>query len=292
MRFRLTTIAILPLVLSLTYPVFAQQEKKRLNQIAGSIRIKNPDGGDVVISDRDYGPTGQTHGNPAGSYGKCIGQKSHIFRKELMNLRHSVRSGEEVSSSLWYATFIRQCNVVIGFSGFFEECNPGKVWLTQKHQELLRVVASCIETVRGLTSSSWGSRLDLEQYSISGPKFALARHAATRLDQLIPQYDAAVKALEDVVVPVVAPKKSNRMRILEGIALFCSQSRPDRGNEYQECCRSQEEAHTRLMERDARQAAVSQAIFDSIRDECMIQWNNDYRNRDECERRLLNARRP
>lgn len=269
--------ASLLLVLALALPAAAQQ---KLGEVAGSIKLKKPEGESVVID--DTGISRSAARTPSGD-----------LAADLVDVTvQALEAGEEISA---YIAGLPWVSPVIYDSSASE--------ILQNADAELELAASSLPLFAGL--ESYDAAIDDAAEGVGALREAIsaARDAVSRYRVVsrevreqaargVGMLRVAVDAMESVErgsARESTPAPIDPIAADAAIRAGCGRRYSPESEAYGECYEEHQAALDRLVLRSGAAAGVTTAAFNRIRNECAFEWSGDYVARDRCEQRRLAA---
>jgi hypothetical protein len=272
----LVSLAIAALVAA---PAAAQQS---LGDVAGSIKLKRPQGESVVI---DQNSVKNTRGRIS------IATESDFFRdtlgdcltetRALHDLLMEARAGEAFYQEEWRG---RVQEVGLRLDGAREEL--ALVSPDERYEDAYGLAEMGSATVGDALEILLGA---IEQ---NRPVFSESRRLS---EEAIRTFERAQKSIGAVSraeaaeepAPMINPIEANQV-----MTAYCG-GRYEQGSDgFASCIAEQRAAVDAMAGRSAPSAGLDAASFNVIRNNCRFEWSGDYVNMDRCEQRRIAAKRP
>jgi hypothetical protein len=271
----LASLAIAALVVP---PASAQQS---LGDVAGSIKLKRPEGESVVI---DQNSVKNTRGRLAG------GSESDFFldtlddclteTRALHDLLVEARAGEAFYQTEWRG---RVQEVGLRLDGARQEL------------ALVSVEGRYLEAYERaeLGSATAGDALEilLGAMAQNRPVFSEARRLS---EEAIRTFESAQKAIgvasradaAEAPAPLINPIEANRV-----MTAYCGGRFEQGSSGLDTCIEEQRAAVDAMAGRSAPGSGLDASSFNLIRNNCRFEWSDNYVNQDRCERQRIAAKK-
>ncbi len=265
-------------VLLLAAPVAAQQS---LGDVAGSIKLKRPEGESVVI---DSSTVGRSRRTPSGDAGPDelveASQECIDAAGDLLNLMGETRDGSNFYTDAWRER--------VGDAGRRLDEARGdlqRVFPDSRFAEVLQ------QAEDGADAAMAGLQILRDAIANDRPVFSEAK---TRLAEGMSALEAAktsMRALARAEVAESAAPPINPIDAARAIDTLCrARSGDGSGAEFDGCVSSQQAALDAMNLRFAASAGLESSIFNVIRNDCRYEWPGDYVSQDRCERNRIAAK--
>jgi hypothetical protein len=260
-------------------PAAAQQS---LGDVAGSIKLKRPEGDAVVI---DQNTVRNTRGRIS------LGTESDFFRdtledcltetRALHDLLVEARAGEAFYQREWRG---RVQDVGLRLDGAREEL--ALVLVDSRYEEAYGLAEMASATV--------GDALEILLAAIeqNRPVFSESRRLS---EEAIRTFERAQRSIgvasraeaAGEPAPMINPIEANQV-----MTAYCG-GRYEQGSDgFESCIAEQRAAVDAMAGRSAPGVGLDAASFNLIRNNCRFEWSKDYVNMDRCERQRIAAKRP
>jgi len=273
-----TLVIGLAITVVLVAPVAAQQS---LGDVAGSIKLKRPEGESVVI-DRDSvaqsrrGPTGGTDSRLLRDIvGDCLTETT-----ALHDLAEETRDGTSFYRDPWRD---RVEEVGSRLDGALDELDL--VVVEGRYQEAYNLAGRGADQAR--------EALVIIRRAIAGnqPVYSEAR---TLSREAVDHFKDAQKALgaasranaAEEAAPSINPIEANRV-----MTAFCRGKYAEDSSDFESCIAEQRAAVDAMAGRSAPSVGLDAASFNVIRNNCRFEWPNNFVTQDRCEQRRIAAKK-
>jgi len=274
---RWTTVAIVGVgIAMLVAPVTAQQS---LSDVAGSIKLKKPEGESVVIDHRTVGTVKKS--TQVGTDGERLlaaTNRCWEISQALISLLGETGSGKVFYDDGWRGRVASAGNA---FDEAREdlEYSPVPDRFSEAYREAQRgVLASgqALEVLRSAIAS------DRPQFSQAKTQFA---GGSSTLNTAMVQMRAVLREEEsEAPPPGVDPLTATR-----SVASLCGGWFEQGSDDYTRCVAQQRTALDAINGRFAFNVGLEEAAFNTVRNGCLSEFPKDFVRRDSCERRRIEA---
>jgi len=261
-----------------TAPAVAQQS---LGDVAGSIKLKRPEGDSVVIDQDSVKSTrGRiSFGTESEFFGDTLGD-CLIETRALHDLLLEARAGEAFYQEEW-RTEVRE--VGLRLEGAREEL--ALVSLDSRYEAAYELAE--------MASVTAGDALGILLTAIdqNRPVFSEARRLSGEAIRTFERAQKAISAASraeaaEEPAPMINPIEANQV-----MTTFCG-GRYGQGSEgFDSCIAEQRAAVDAMAGRSVAGVGLDPVSFNVIRNNCRFEWSNDYVNMDRCERQRIAAKR-
>jgi hypothetical protein len=262
------------LVLLLAAPVAAQQN---LGDVAGSIKLKRPEGESVVIDSSTMGRSRRTQGGDSApdelveASQECIDAASG-----LLNLMGETRDGSNFYTDEWRERVADAGRRLDEARGDLQRVFPD-----------LRFAEVQQTAEDGADTAMAGLQILRDAIANDRPVFSEAK---TRLTEGMGELEAAksaMRALARAEVAESAAPQINPIDAARAIDTLCRARFGDGSGEFSGCVSAQQAALDAMNLRFAASAGFESSIFNIIRNDCRYEWPDDYVSQDRCERNRI-----
>jgi hypothetical protein len=248
--------------------------QKRLQDIAGQVKIKTHDGEDAVIDNRSL-KNGASISPPAdSSYLGCLQSKLNLLSGELESL-HELTGSSSVFNPTWDSTFRMQCDVIIEVVDSFAACRPDGLSNASEFNQL----NSALKNVR--TAAAAAKAFD------RGASLERAQYADGLFMRVEPELRAARSALRATAEAQRESASISDLMTRHEIEEFCIRQSSGIAEIKQYCIEIETEAFNALASRSSGSSRVPIGQFNTIRATCTAEAPESYFQRDQCERSLI-----
>jgi hypothetical protein len=274
---RSTLVIGLAIVMVLAMPLAAQQS---LGDVAGSIKLKRPEGESIVI---DQNSVGKARSQPRGTetdllrdvVGDCLTETSALY-----DLMVETRDGESFYRDPWRD---RVAEVGLRLDDALDDL--GFVAVEGRYQEAYDLAGNGADQAR--------EALVIIRRAIAGnqPVYSeariLSREAVDRFKDAQKALGAASRADgAEETAPLLNPIEANRV-----MTAFCRGKYAEDSSDFESCITEQRAAIDAMAGRSAPSVGLDAASFNVIRNNCRFEWPNDFVTQDSCEQRRIAAKR-
>jgi hypothetical protein len=272
-----TLVICVAIAVVLAAPVAAQQS---LGEVAGSIKLKRPEGESIVI---DQNSVGKARSQPRDTetdllrdvVGDCLTESSALY-----DLMVETRDGESFYRDPWRD---RVEEVGSRLDGALDELDL--VVVEGRYQEAYNLAGRGADQAR--------EALVIIRRAIAGnqPVYSeartLSREAADRFKDAESALGAASRAnaAEDAA-PLINPIEADRV-----MTAFCRGKYAEDSSDFESCIAEQRAAIDAMAGRSAPSVGIDAASFNLIRNNCRFEWPNNFVTQDSCEQRRIAAKK-
>ena len=272
-----TLVICVAIAVVLAAPVAAQQS---LGEVAGSIKLKRPEGESIVI---DQNSVGKARSQPRDTetdllrdvVGDCLTETSALY-----DLMVETRDGESFYRDPWRD---RVEEVGSRLDGALDELDL--VVVEGRYQEAYNLAGNGADQAR--------EALVIIRRAIAGnqPVYSEAR---TLSREAVDHFKDAQKALgaasranaAEEAAPSINPIEANRV-----MTAFCRGKYAEDSSDYESCIAEQRAAVDAMAGRSAPSVGLDAASFNVIRNNCRFEWPNNFVTQDRCEQRRIAAKK-
>lgn len=257
-------------------PAAAQQS---LGDVAGSIKLKRPEGEAVVVDGSSLTRTSGPSRSSLSADLEAVLADSRDAARDLVamleNLPRTTRyqySGEQRArlEEIAFGLDTARNNVAMffGVEGMQDIVEKAESGVAEAQQAL----ASAQAAVAGASR-------------VPNDVRRLAEHGATLLDDAL----ADLRKLQRAGAAAQAPPTIDPIAADASIRGLCGQSSAEGSDRHRECVARQRAAIDNIMGRSALASGLDDGAFNTIRNQCRAEWVHDFDARDGCERRRVAA---
>jgi hypothetical protein len=255
-------------------PAAAQQS---LGDVAGSIKLKRPQGEAVVVDGSSLTRTsGPSRSSLSGDLEAVLTDSRDAARdlaamlEDLPRITRYQYSDEQRArlEELAFGLETAQNNVAMffGVEGVQDIVEKAESGVAEAQQALASAQAA-------VGSASW----------VPNDVRRLAEHGAKLLDDAL----ADLRKLQRAGAAAQTPPTIDPIAADASIRGLCGQSSAEGSDRYRECDARQRAAIDNIMGRSALASGLDDAAFNTIRNQCRAEWVHDFVARDGCERRRV-----
>jgi hypothetical protein len=260
-------------------PAAAQQ--KSLGDVAGSIKLKRPEGESIVIDQNSVGkarrvPAGMTQENfLIATLEDCLSET-----REMQSLLVEARGGEAFYRPEW-----RERVAELGLS-------------LEGSREDLRMARAEGRMQQALDLANHGADTAGDAYQILSDAIAQNRPVFSEARRLS---EEAIRAFESAKREIGAAARANAaeefalpinpIEANEVMTSLCRSRYADGSSGFNQCIAEQRAAVDAMGVRSAAGAGLDTTTFNKIRNNCRFEWPNNYVNMDRCERSGIAAKK-
>jgi hypothetical protein len=258
-------------------PATAQQS---LGDVAGSIKLKRPEGDSIVI---DQNTVGKARRQPSGTesdrlreiVGDCFTETS-----ALHDLIFETRDGTSFYRDPWRS---RVAEVSFQLDDALDEL--ALVTVDTRYQEAYDLAGRGADLARDALVIL--RRAIAEDRPVFSESRTLSKEAVRHFkdSQTALGVAARTEAAEEVA-PLINPIEADRV-----MTTFCGQQYAQGSSGFDSCIAAQRAAVDAMSGRSAPSVGLDAASFNFIRNNCRFEWSDSYVNQDRCERRRIAARK-
>jgi hypothetical protein len=275
---RLILAAAILGMLSIAAPSAAQQ---KLGDVAGSIKIKRPEGEAVVIDGEDIG---QTSSRSAGSSDadlltEVLADALETARGLSTMLADAPTISPVVYSGDWQNSlgdFGRRLESVDRELQALPDAGPYEA----AYQKAVAGLAEVREGFEKVLATVNARRL------VTSPTKRQISDGADTIDEAM----ADIRAVGRSQAATAAPPGIDPVAAAASIRKVCSRQGVEGSQTYRECVDIQDAAKNALVARTAPSVGLDTETFNKIRNGCLYEWPDNYYNRDACEVRRSAAK--
>jgi hypothetical protein len=258
----------------LTAPVTAQQN---LSDVAGSIKLKKPEGESVVIDHRTVGTVKKS--TQKGTDGELLlvaTNRCWEISQTLISLLGETGSGKVFYDDGW------RVRVETAGTAFDEaredlEYSPVPDRFSEAYREAQSGVLASAQALEVLRSAIANDR---PQFTQAKTQFAGGSFA---LNDAMTQMRAVLRVEEsEVAPPGVDPLTATR-----SVASLCGGWFEQGSDDYTRCVAQQRAALDAINSRFSFNVGLGEAAFNTVRNGCLSEFPKDFVRRDSCERRRI-----
>jgi hypothetical protein len=263
--------------LLLAAPVAAQQS---LGDVAGSIKLKRPEGESVVI-DSSIIKGSRRIQNGGSSPDELVEATQECLdaAQGLLDLMGETRDGSNFYTDGWRERVADAGRLLGEAQGDLQRVFPGSRYAeVQQHAE------------DGADSAMAGLQILRDAIANDRPVFSAAK---TQIAMGIGALDAAkteTKALARAETAGSAAPQINPIDAAGAIDALCRSRYGERTGELAGCVASQQAALDAMNLRFAATSGLETSTFNIIRNDCRYEWPDDYVSQDRCERNRIAAK--
>ena len=257
-------------------PAAAQQS---LGDVAGSIKLKRPEGEPVVVDGSSLARTsGPSRSSLSGDLEAVLTDSRDTTRdlaamlENLPRITSYIYSDEQRArlEGFGFALDTARNNVAMffGVEGLQDVVEKAESGIAEAQQALASAEAA-------VARASW----------VPNDVRRLAEHGAKLLDDAL----ADLRKLQRAGAAAQTPPLIDPIAADASIRGVCGQSAAEGSERYRECESRQRAAIENIRGRSALASGLEEAAFNTIRNQCRTEWVHDFVARDGCERRRVAA---
>lgn len=257
-------------------PAAAQQS---LGDVAGSIKLKRPEGEAVVVDGSSLARTsGPSRSSLSGDLEVVLTDSRDIARdlaailENLPRITSYIYSDEQRAQLEGFAfaldTARNNVAMFFGVEGVQDVVEKAESGVAEAQQALASAQAA-------VARASW----------VPNDVRRLAEHGAKLLDDAL----ADLRKVERAGAAAQTPPPIDPIAADASIRGLCGQSAAEGSDRSRECVARQRAAIDNIMGRSALASGVDEPAFNTIRNQCRAEWVHDFVARDGCERRRVAA---
>lgn len=271
---RRVSVLVLAFALIAVTPAAAQQS---LGEVAGSIKLKRPQGEPVVVDGSSLAQTSRSSTSSlSGEFeavltdGRDTARGLAALLEDLPRVSREPYSDEQRARleelGLGLDTARNNVAAFFGVEGVQDIIDVAESGLAESQQALASAQAAVAASSR-----------------VPNDARRLAEHGAQLLDDALADLRKAQRAgAAAQPPPLIDPIAADA-----SIRGLCGQSYGEGSDRYRDCVARQEAAIANLRGRSALVSGLDDASFNTIRNQCRAEWVHDFVARDGCERRRV-----
>jgi hypothetical protein len=276
---KISTLVIgLTIAVMTVAPATAQQS---LGDVAGSIKLKRPEGDSVVIDQDSVGkarrrPIGGTEGEFfLDALGDCLNETT-----VLHDLLVEARGGEAFYRDEWRG---RVHEVALELDGLREEL--GLVFSEGRYQEAYELA--------GYGSDTVGDALEILRDALANdrPVFSEARKLSEEAIRVFKEAQAAFGVASRADAAEKTPPLINPIEADRVMTALCGGRYSEGSSGFEGCIAQQRAALDAMTSRSGPGVGLDEAPFNFIRNNCRFEWPKNYAHQDRCERTRIAAKK-
>lgn len=252
-------------------PAVAQQS---LGEVAGSIKLKRPEGESVVIDQNAVGKTRRTSGGDTESdFFRQAVRDCVTETQALYGLIVETRDGTSFYRDEWRARVLD--------AGFLLDAAREDLGMVRAEG---RYVEAYEVAVRG--SNTAAAALDILRGAISNdqPVYSQARELSREAIRLFGEAEAAIGSASRANAAEGAPPLINPIEADRNMTALCRGRYGDGTSGFDACIAEQRAALDEITRRSGPGVGLDASVFNVIRNNCRFEWPDNYVDQDRCER--------
>jgi hypothetical protein len=265
-------------VLIIVAGVGSAQAQQSLSEVAGSIKLKKPEGEQVVI---DRATLGQS-----GSSASALMAASDALLETTVECAAAATALvdllEETGGSMAFYDDGWRVRVSDAGDALFQAYNNVRIVVGQGRYEAANDMAE-----RGSDLAMAGLEILRGAIASDRPVFSEAKRQLSEGIGLLESAQDAVRGVKQVEQVEADPPLINPIAADQSIRALCGRRFERETTGFNGCVEEQKAAVDALVSRYAPGVGLDNTTFNVVRNKCQFEWPGDFVNRDRCERQRI-----